>query len=107
MQYNSGNSSSLVYVYRNYSNTLNTEMTLRNPPKKKSKTDDKLACCLHNNPLQLLISYSHSAEGETADGCHQAAIQPTTQNKYTHNSIMPSHNNTTTHTRTQQYTKVF
>jgi len=38
--------------------TLNTEMTLRKHKKKrrKSKTDDKLACCPHNNPLQLLIS---------------------------------------------------
>ena len=55
----------------------------------------------------LETPYSHSAEGETADERHQAAIQPTTQNEYTHNSIMPSHNNTTTHTRTQQHTNVF
>ena len=61
MQQNSGNNYSLVYVYRTTSNnqiTLNTEMTLRKHKKKrrKSKTDDKLACCPHNNPLQLLIS---------------------------------------------------
>jgi hypothetical protein len=61
MQQNSGNTYSLVYVYRTTSNnqiTLNTEMTLRKRKKKrrKSKTDDKLACCPHNNPLQLLIS---------------------------------------------------
>ena len=69
-----------------------------------------LACCPHNHPLQLLISTRDPlltiCRGETADGCHQAAIQPTIQNEYTHNSIMKSHNSTITHTRTQQYTKV-
>ena len=60
MQQNSGNTYSLVYVYRTTSNnqiTLNTEITLRKQKtRRKSKTDDKLACCPHNNPLQLLIS---------------------------------------------------
>ena len=60
MQQNSGNTYSLVYVYRTTSNnqiTLNTEITLRKQKtRRKSKTDHKLACCPHNNPLQLLIS---------------------------------------------------
>ena len=111
MQQNSGNTYSFVYMYRKNSNnqiTLNTATTLRKRKKRrKSETDEKLACCPQNNPATTRPHYSHSAEGEAAQGCHQAAIQPTTQNEYTHNSIMPSHNNTTTHTRTQQHTKVF
>jgi hypothetical protein len=37
MQQNSGNTYSLVYVYRNYSNTLYTEMTLRKQKKSGEK----------------------------------------------------------------------
>jgi hypothetical protein len=117
MQQNSGNSYSLVYVYRKISNNqiiLNTDITLR-----KRKSGEKARQTRSWPAVPRIIRdhcwflrgtpYSHSAEGETAEGWHQAAIQPTTRNEYTHNSIMPSHNNTTTHTltRTQQHTKVF
>ncbi len=54
MQQKSGNTYSLVYVYRNNSKnqtTLNTEMILRKrKTRRKSKTDEKMARCPHNNP---------------------------------------------------------
>jgi hypothetical protein len=60
MQQNSGNTYSIVYMYRKNSNnqvTLTTDIMLRKRKKRrKSKTDDKLACCPQNNPLPLLIS---------------------------------------------------
>ncbi len=59
MQQNSGNTYSLAYVSRNNSSnqiTLNTDITLRKRKnQRKSKTDEKLACCPQNNPLPLLI----------------------------------------------------
>jgi hypothetical protein len=59
MRQNSGNTYSLVYVYRNNSNnqiTLNTDITLRKRKKRrKSKTYEKLACRPQKNPLPLLI----------------------------------------------------
>jgi hypothetical protein len=99
------NSNSPVSMYRKKSNnqiTLNTATTLRKRKKRrKSETDEKLACCPQNNPATTRPHYSHSAEGEAAQGCHQAAIQPTTRNEYTHihihNSIMRKRNSTTAH----------
>ena len=85
MQQNSGNTYSLVYVYRTTSNnqiTLNTEMTLRKQKRgEKAKHTTSLPAVptiIRYNCWYLLETpYSHSAEGETADEWHQAAIQPT------------------------------